>query len=76
VEGGYLLANSKKEVIAKAKYVILSNGFNSALRNQLGIKMGDGKEFYRLVNIHFKSAKLASAIKAKNCEAMLHFVYN
>lgn len=72
----YLLKNSKKEVIGRSKYVILSNGFNSDLRSQLGIKAGGGKEFYKLVNIHFKSIKLAKAIKAKQAEAMLHFVYN
>lgn len=72
----YLLRNSKAEVIGRSKYVILSNGFNSALRSQLGIKAGGGKEFYKLINIHFKSSKLAKAIKAKQAEAMLHFVYN
>ena len=56
--------------------MILSNGFHSELRNQLGIKAGGGKEFYKLVNIHFKSIRLAKAIKAKQAEAMLHFVYN
>lgn len=43
VDEDYALKNVKNEVIGKAKYVILSNGFNSALRNRLGIKVGGGK---------------------------------
>lgn len=56
--------------------MILSNGFNSILRNKIGIKVGGGREFYKLVNIHFKSLKLAQMIKTKKYEAMLHFIYN
>jgi flavin-dependent dehydrogenase len=37
------LLNSKRETVAKSEYVILSNGFNSSLRNQLGIDVGGGK---------------------------------
>lgn len=43
IDNGYLLKNQKNEVIGKSKYVILSNGFNSTLRNNIGIKVGGGK---------------------------------
>jgi flavin-dependent dehydrogenase len=43
IDDGYLLKNHKNEVVGKSKYVILSNGFNSTLRSNIGIKVGGGR---------------------------------
>lgn len=72
----YVLRNGEGKVVGKSEYVILCNGANSNLRDQLGIRMGGGREFYRLINIHFRSVKMGQLIKQKNCQAMLHFVFN
>jgi 2-polyprenyl-6-methoxyphenol hydroxylase-like FAD-dependent oxidoreductase len=54
----YVLRNQDGKVVGRSEYVILCTGANSNLRDQLGIRMGGGREFYRLINIHFRSVKL------------------
>lgn len=75
-EGVYLLRNQVGKVVARSKYVILANGFHSGLREKLGISVGGGREFFGLVNVHFRSRRLGEMIRERGCEAMLHFVYN
>jgi len=71
------VVDSKNQTILKAKYVILCNGFNSNLRDNLDIGMAyGGRMFYKLINIHFRSKELAKALINKGSEAMLHFIYN
>ena len=62
-DDAYNLYNNKKQKICEAEYVILANGFNSQLRDSLGIKMEGQNEYMNIINIHFESKKLAELIK-------------
>lgn len=56
----------------RSKYLIVADGANSLLRQQMGIGMHPAHAMQHLINVHFKSPDLAALLSSN--PAMLYFV--
>ena len=74
-QGGAILTLSGGQRL-HAQQVVCCDGANSLTRGELGLRLQALHPMeQQMINVHFKSAALAAALRDRNSQAMLYFVY-
>lgn len=60
----------------RCSHLVAADGASSAVRSLAGVGMTGAPAMQHLINIHFTSASLASALRRSDKAAMLYFVFN
>ncbi|EEH52813.1 uncharacterized protein MICPUCDRAFT_48712 [Micromonas pusilla CCMP1545] len=71
--------NAQRERTLRASYLVAADGASSRTRERLGVGLRGTPEMQHLVNVHFRSRKLARALREDDGgdgAAMLYFVFN